>query len=324
MSHLTSEQRYTIAAMYAQSYKQKEIAVAIGKDPSVVSRELKRNSDSRNGVYSRDLAQRKADKRKARKRKCIKFTPELKLLVDSLLQANYSPEQIKGRISLLKGVIVSPETIYKYIWQNKKQGGSLYTFLRHNGKRYRKRGAAKDNRGILRNQVSIDKRPDIVDQKSRFGDLEIDTVIGKNHKGALLTINDRRTGLVWIRKLKGKEAESLAVETVKALLPFKDMIHTITADNGKEFALHEMIAKELNVDVYFAHPYHSWERGANENTNGLIREFFPKGADFESLSVERIQIVEDNLNNRPRKRLEFHTPLEIFKQVTNQEIALVS
>lgn len=180
--------------------------------------------------------------------------------------------------------MVSVETIYKYIWQDKKQGGILYTHLRHNGKRYRKRGAAKDSRGILRNQVSIDKRPLIVDQKTRFGELEIDTVIGKNHKGALLTINDRQTGLVWIRKLMDKEAESLAIETVNALLPFKDMIHRITADNGKEFALHERIAKELKVDVYFAHPYHSWERGANENTNGLIRQFFPKGADFESLN----------------------------------------
>ena len=117
-------------------------------------------------------------------------------------------------------------------------------------------------------------------QQHRFGDLEIDTVIGKNHKGTLLTINDRRIGLVWIRKLKGKEAESLTVETIKALLPFKDMIRTITADNGKEIALHERIAKELNVDIYFAHPYYSWERGANEHTNGFIRQFYPKGADL--------------------------------------------
>lgn len=180
--------------------------------------------------------------------------------------------------------MVSVGAIYKQIWQDKKQGGSLYTHLRHNGKRYRKRGTAKD------------------------------------HKRALLTINDRQTGLVWIRKLKGKEAKSLAIETVNALLPFKDMIHTITADNGKEFALHERIAKELKVDVYFAHPYHSWERGANENTNGLIRQFFPKGADFESLSEDRIQIVQDNLNNRPRKRLGFYTPIEISMQVTIQKL----
>lgn len=176
----------------------------------------------------------------------------------------------------------------------------------------------------MKNQVSIDERPIIVDEKCRFGDLEIDTVIGKNHKGALLTINDRCTGQVWIRKLKGKEAGSLAEETIKVLMPFKEIIHTITADNGKEFACHELIARELNIDMYFAHPYHSWERGANENTNGLIRQFFPKGSDFETLSVERIQIVQDRLNDRPRKRLGFLSPNEKYREIINQQIAFVS
>lgn len=227
----------------------------------------------------------------------------MKLLVESLLKCYFSPEQICGRIKLLKGHIVSIETIYQFIWTDKKKGGALYTYLRRQGRKYRKRGGSKDNRGVLKNQVSIDDRPAIVDEKARFGDLEIDTVIGRNHKGVLLTINDRYTGLVWIRKLKSKESEALAREAIGALLSFKELICTMTADNGKEFAHHELIAFELDIDVYFAHPYHSWERGANENTNGLIRQFFPKGSDIENLSEERIKIVQDRLNDRPRKRL---------------------
>lgn len=323
MSHLTSEQRYTICVLLGQGYTQKDIAKAIDKDPSVISREIHRNKDKRNGQYNNSLAQRKADARKYTKRKFIHFTSEIKLFVRSLLENYYSPEQICGRIKLLKGYMVSIETIYRYIWSDKKKGGNLHTFLRRQGRRYRKRGSNKDSRGVLKNQVSIDQRPAIVDEKSRFGDLEIDTVIGKNHKGALLTINDRCTGLVWIRKLAGKEAKSLAAETIKALRPFKQRIHTITADNGKEFALHEQIANELEISVFFAHPYHSWERGANENTNGLIRQFFPKGTDIENLSEERIQIIQERLNDRPRKRLEYLSPNEKYKDIINQELALV-
>ncbi len=149
--------------------------------------------------------------------------------------------------------------------------------------------------------MDIKLRPAIVDEKTRFGDLEIDTIIGKNHQGAMLTINDRVTGLVWIRKLQGKEAEPVAQKTIEALLPLKDLIHTITADNGKEFAHHQTIGQGLGVDVYFAKPYHSWERGANENTNGLIRQYFPKGTSFESVTDKDIEYVQNRLNNRPRK-----------------------
>lgn len=323
MSHLTSQQRYTIFALLNNGFKQKDIALAIDKDPSVVSREISRNKDKRNGKYNHHLAQHKADLRKKAKPKFIRFTVEIKQLVDSLLSDYFSPEQICGRIKLLKGYIVSIETIYRYIWEDKRKGGCLYTYLRRNGRRYSKRGNYNDSRGTLKNQVSIDERPSIVDEKQRFGDLEIDTVIGKKHKGVLLTINDRCTGILWIRKLSSKEAESLADETIKALMPFKGLIHTITADNGKEFACHERIAKELGVNVYFAHPYHSWERGANENTNGLIRQFFPKGSDIENLSIERILIVQDRLNDRPRKRLGYLSPNEKYKNIINQKLALV-
>ena len=169
--------------------------------------------------------------------------------------------------------MVSHETIYQWIWQDKRMGGELHKRLRRQGRKYSKRGSKNAGRGFIPNRVDIDQRADIVEQKQRFGDLDIDTIIGKNHKGAILTINDRATSRVWIRKLSGKEAAPLAKKTAAALRKVKRLLYTITADNGKEFAKHEEIAQELDISFYFCKPYHSWERGANENTNGLIRQY---------------------------------------------------
>ena len=204
----------------------------------------------------------------------------MKDTVVSVLAEGYSPEQIKGRSNVEGFAMVSHETIYRWIWDNKRKKGSLYQNLRRKGKKYNKRGNTHAGRGYIPNRVDIEERPAIVDLKERFGDLEIDTVIGSNHKGALVTINDRLTSKVWIRKLSGKDSVPLALKTIEALQPIKDLIHTITADNGKEFAKHQEIAKELEISFYFCKPYHSWERGANENTNGLIRQYIPKGTDF--------------------------------------------
>ena len=154
---------------------------------------------------------------------------------------------------------ISHERIYQHIWEDKKRGGDLYTHLRRKGRRYRKRGASRDNRGIISNRVGIENRPAIVEQRSRFEDLEIDTMIGKNHKGALLTINDRAAGICCLALLEGKEAKPLTKAMVDILSPIKDLLHTATADNGKEFSDHQQIASSLKIDVYFARPYHSWE-----------------------------------------------------------------
>jgi IS30 family transposase len=317
MGQLTKEQRYTIFVMKIRGYKQIDISKAIGKDKSVVSRELKRNCDKRNGEYRYDLAHRNYLSRLIGKAKRQRFTTNVKDQVEFLIREDFSPEQIEGRLRAEGKSYVSHERIYQHIWSDLKAGGSLYTHLRRNKKRYRKRGGAKDTRGQLKNRIGIERRPVIVDEKSRFGDLEIDTVMGKNHKGALLTINDRLTGMVWIRLLQGKEAAPLAKATVEALNPIKDLLHTITADNGKEFARHEQIAKELDLNIYFARPYHSWERGANENTNGLIRQYFKKGSSFDGITQERVQWVQDKLNNRPRKRLNYLTPNEEYNYVVN-------
>lgn len=298
--------------MKKEGYSQSDIARTIGKDKSVVSRELSRNSDKRSRKYDADLAQRKYRQRQKDKPKHIRFTEDVKQYVEELINKDYSPEQIAGRAKLEEKKCVSHERIYQHVWKDKKDGGELHEHLRNKGRKYRKRGASKDKRGIIKNRVDIDMRPKIVDEKNRFGDLEIDTVIGKNHKGALLTINERVTSLTWIQLLGGKEAEPVTEKTINALMPIKDMLHTITSDNGKEFAYHEKIAEELDIDMFFAKPYHSWERGANENMNGLIRQYFPKGSSFENISAEDVRRVQDILNNRPRKKLGFLTPIEFF------------
>lgn len=298
--------------MLAQNFSQTTIAAAIGKDKSVVSRELRRNCDMRSGEYRCELAQRKYEERLRFKQKAIRFNAEVKERVEAMLEEDFSPEQISGRCRLEGLDCVSHERIYQYIWADKKRGGDLYTHLRRKGRKNRKRGAAKDGRGIIRDRVSIDCRSDIVNEKKRFGDLELDTVIGKNHKGAILTVNDRATGLCWLALLEKKESEPLKDALIKMLSPFKDLLKTATADNGKEFASHKEISKALSIDVFFAHPYHSWERGANENLNGLIRQYIPKKTSFENLNDNDIRLIQNKLNNRPRKRLNFLTPIEYF------------
>ena len=327
MSHLTIEQRYTISAMRVLNCSQKSIADAIGKDKSVVSRELKRNSDQRNGVYKASLAEKKYQLRHTQKLKHISFTSDIKAYVITGLQKDYSPQQISGRAKLDGVSCVSHERIYQFVWEDKKQATSLRLseYLRHQGRKYRKRGNSKDSRGIIKNRRDIDQRPAIVEEKTRFGDLEIDTVIGKNHQGALLTINDRVTSLVWIRRLDGKHEEPLTQATIQALMPLKDEIKTITSDNGKEFAGHQKIAQELEIDFYFAKPYHSWERGANENTNGLIRQYFKKGTSFENITDQQVAYVQDKLNNRPRKKLGYLSPNEFYKtNFSNNKVAFVT
>jgi len=324
MKHLTQEQRYKIDCMLGSNYTQKEIATKLKVHASTISREIHRNSDKRSSLYKAQLAQHKYERRKKRKSHVIHFTNPQKELVKLLLSKGYSPEQIKGRMKKERVPMVSHETIYLWIWSCKQHGGNLHLYLRRNGRKHVKRGALTAGRGFIKNRIDIDERPDIVDSKSRVGDLEIDTIIGRNHKGAILTINDRLTGKVWIRNLSGKEAAPLAEMTIKVLSNYKDDIHTITADNGKEFAHHQRIASELDINFYFCKPYHSWERGANENTNGLIRQYIPKKTDFANISDDFIQTIEDILNNRPRKRLGYLTPNEKYNLIMNQKIAFAS
>lgn len=315
MSHLTQEQRYTIEILHNENYSQTEIAKRIGKDKSVISRELERNCDKRNGKYRALLAHRRCKKRHSDKNKIIYFTKEIKDYVDYWIKEDYSPEQIVGTARKTGINCVSHERIYQYIWKDKKKGGDLYTHLRTEGKTYRKRGASKDKRGQIVGRIGIEERPDIVDEKKRIGDIEIDLIVSSN--GNLLTMNDRATGMSKIRKVNTKEAKEVQEAINEALQEWKSFLKTITSDNGKEFAQHQVVANELEVNYYFARPYHSWERGANENMNGLIRQYFPKGMRFENVTDEQVKYVEDKLNNRPRKKYGFQSPKEVFLQTLN-------
>jgi IS30 family transposase len=325
MGHLTEGQRNTIFAMQQAGCSRKMICHRIGKDKSVLSRELRRNSDKRTGEYNPELAQRKYEKRQKEKPKFIHFTDMIKQFVIINLKDDLSPEQIAGRAKYESFECVSHETIYRFVWEDKKKGGVLYKHLRNKGRRYRKRGASKESRGMIKNRVSIDERPTIVNEKTRFGDLEIDTIIGKNHKGAILTITDRVSLMEWMVKLSGKNAEEVAVKTASVLSPYKTHLHTITADNGKEFALHKKISRLLKIDFYFAHPYKPYQRGCNENANRLIRQYFPKGTDFSKIDETEVLYVQDQLNNRPRKKLGFMTPYEYFFLFRrNKKVAFVT
>ena len=321
MAHLTAEQRYTISRMLKLGHSQSSIARTIDKDKSVVSREIRRNSDGRSGEYRSDLAQRKAMKRHHQKPKQIRFTTEVKSNVDSLLKKDYSPEQVEGTLKKQGLAYVSHERIYQYIWDDKKRNGDLHLHLRHKGRRYRKRGNKKDNRGIIKDRVCIEKRPDIVDKRERFGDLEVDLIIGKNHNQAMLTINDRASGMLKIRKVPSKESKVVGNAIVEELQDWAPYIKTITADNGKEFADHKYVSEQLGVDYYFARPYHSWERGSNENLNGLVRQYFKKSSDFTQITDSQTKEVEDKLNQRPRKRFEFESPIFVMNKLLFNKVA---
>ncbi|MCP4356130.1 MAG: IS30 family transposase [Proteobacteria bacterium] len=325
MSHITYEQRYTISCMLKQGYNQSKIGEILGKSKSVISREIHRNKDLRSGEYKHDLAQKKYLQRQSAKNKYIRFTDSVKSDVEALIEDDYSPEQIVGTLEKRGSPSVSHERIYQHIWEDKKQAGILHTHLRRQGRRYRKRGSGKDSRGIIRDRISIDQRPSSVEKRERFGDLEVDLIIGKNHKEAIVTINDRASGVLKMKKVASKESCIVAKAINDLLVEWMPYIHTITSDNGKEFAAHEIVAAELNVDYYFAHPYHSWERGSNENLNGLIRQYIPKKTTFENLTHEYIKSIETKLNNRPRKRYNFETPIFVMENLLFiQKVAFVT
>ena len=318
MAHLTLVQRYQIESYGNTGMKISDIAHFVGKDKSVISREIKRNADQRSGIYKAALADKKAENRHKTKYKNITLTAEVEVNMLYYLTKDYSPEQVVGRAKIDNINMVSAERIYQYIWENKRRGGLLFKHLRTKGKKYKKRGHLKDKRGLIVGRVDICDRPAIVEKKCRLGDFEVDLVIGKDHKGALLTINDRACGVLFMGKVESKEARMIQLKTIELLQDWKPLIKTITSDNGKEFANHQAIAEKLEIDYYFAKPYHSWERGANENLNGLIRQYFPKKSNFENITEQEIETVINTLNNRPRKRFGYKTPNEIFAEKLDQ------
>jgi IS30 family transposase len=314
---LTYENRNEIKAYLKLGLKMVFIAYLIGVHKSTISRELKRNSGLRG--YRPNQAQDKANWRKKNSRKNIRLTEVVKQRIAFYLKQDWSPEQISGRLAVAEDLQISHETIYQYIWADKQAGGDLYQHLRGARKKKKKRYGKKDHRGQIKDRVSIDERPASVANKERLGDWEIDTIIGSHHQGALVSAVERTTKLTCIEIVPQKQADIVSQTIINMLKPLQGKVLTITVDNGKEFALHNKIAQELGAKVYFAHPYHSWERGLNENTNGLIRQYFPKKYDFRNITKQDTVLVENRLNNRPRKTLNFKKPIEIF---FNNSVAL--
>jgi transposase, IS30 family len=320
--HLTCEQRCQIYALLKSNHTQAQIARQIGVDPSTISRELARNSDA-SGYRFGQAHERASDRRHAAFSTPRKMTPAVVAMIEEkLTQQQWSPEQISGRFAQEGGVRISHESIYRHVCNDKKHGGNLYLHLRHGGKKYNKRKGRNSGRGLIPNRADIDQRPAIVATKSRIGDWEADTIIGARHQGAILSHAERKSKYTRLAALPDKTADAVVQASARVLRPLADRIETVTYDNGKEFAGHVEIAASLHANCYFAKPYHAWERGLNEHTNGLVRQYFPKGSDLSILTDAEVQKVEDKLNSRPRKILGYQTPSEVFFGANENSIAL--
>lgn len=309
---LTSEQRYTISVLLQNRTKQKDIAKAINVSASTVSREIRRNSGVRRH-YNWETAQ--ANAVQTRRRKPGNRSVDKDVMEEAkrlLITEQWSPEQISGVLAK-DGKYISHETIYRMIRKDKAEGGTLYKHCRHKLKHRTRPVGGK--RISIPNRTSISERPTEADGK-RFGDFEMDTIVGRGNHGAIVTLIERSTNMLFMRKLKkGKNAKELAQTVIHLLSPFKDHIKSITTDNGTEFACHEMIAKSLGVTIYFADPYASWQKGAIENANGLIRQYVPKKETFEHISQQQITKYSKKINMRPRKKLDFNTPQDCFYEL---------
>lgn len=302
-THLTQEERYQISTLLREGFSKRYIAWRLNRSPSTISREIARNR-ARNGYFAQH-AHKLALRRHCPNPKRIPYDTWVQVI--AYLDLQWSPEQIASHVS------VSLHSIYRFIQQDKSRGGVLFHNLRFRNQRKRKYGSI-ETRGQLTNRKSIHDRPAEIEQRSRFGDLEIDTIVGKNHQQSLVSIVDRKTGYLWLKKCSTRKAEEVCQATIRLLEPIKAHLKTITADNGKEFSLHEYAAQELDIDWYFADPYSAWQRGTNENTNGLIRQYIRKGSDLNDYTDAYIAEITQRLNHRPRKRLGFKSPSQVLWQ----------
>lgn len=327
---LSLVQRYQIEALVKAGMRQKMIAANIGVDASTVSRELSRNIAKRGrtaGEYVASNAQRKTEHRHHTKHKIVKFSTKMKdQAVRWLSEEKWSPEIISVEGNKTGKCPMSIESLYQWIWQSKhgnkasdKQYKKIYNHLKH-GRRRRKRGSRKDSRGIIHDRVSIEKRPKIVNKRDRPGDIEVDFMMGKNHKGALLVMTDRATLHTSLHKLKNRQSHAVSKVIIQKLNQVEYPMYTITFDNDKGFADHMTVAKDLDVKTYFTRPYTSQDKGTVENRIGQIRRFFPKKTDLSIVTDDQVKRVERLLNNRPVRKFNYKTP----NQVLLEKIALIT
>jgi len=308
-AHLTKEERYQTWALRGAGLGIREIARRLDRSPSTISRELRRNRGQRGYrcKQAHRLAQQRAGSCRSRRR--IAF--EQWQAVERLLRRDWSPEQIAARLRLEGGLRVSHEWIYQFIYADKQLGGGLHRHLRIQKKRKRY-GSGRQRRGRIIARRGIEERPRAADERSEIGHWEVDTMIGKRGKSTCLTAVERRSRFTRIAKLQRRTAKLATQRLNQRLKPLMRSVRTITGDNGKEFSDHPGISSGLDCQFYFADPYASWQRGTNENTNGLIRQYLPSQRDLGTLTGGEIQKIEKRLNHRPRKCLGFLTPHEVF------------
>ncbi len=312
-THLTLEERYLLGHYKSKDTSISEIARILGRNKGTISREINRNSCHRtDGAYRPTKADARAMSRRSRTRRYWQHTKKEWDLVTNKLKKLWSPEQISIRFKKDKTLDISHETIYRYIWEDKKYGGKLYLYLRQAYKLRRKRHNSKDSRGRKAGKRMIEDRPKHIELRRKIGHWEIDTVLGKGSKDCIVTLVERKYGYTLIGKLEDRTTESLNRRVIALIDRHIDRFESITADNGTEFNQYEEIEEKTGTTFYFANPYHSWERGTNENTNGLIRQYLPKGQSMATLTQAQCNAIANELNRRPRKRLNGLTPEEAF------------
>lgn len=312
--HLSYTQRYHIWYLLKLGLSQKFIAEFIEVSPSTICRELQRNKALR--CYSAKKAHHLAQQRRSRSAhsNANRIPDSIKQEALALINEDWSPDQVAQSLKRC-GKSVSHETIYQWIIQDRRQGGCLFEHLRRRQRKYNRRTGNASGRGFIKNRVPIEQRPEIVETRSRYGDWEVDTVIGKQTRGpVLVTLVERKSRFLLVTKAKNRSSREVNRALIRVAKPYSRMIHTMTFDNGKEFANHEQIAESLHCQTYFAAPYHSWQRGTNENTNGLLRQYFPKGQSLRGIRIEQVKQAQDKINNRPKRVLNYNCPQKVFMQ----------
>lgn len=317
-THFSRDERIALQAMTAMGLPVCYIAVIMGKHQSSVCRELARNSGG--GVYTGEEAHRQAGRRRRDSKGSPKRgNPRQTEEIVKLFKEDYSPEQIAGRLRRdypdQPEMWASVETIYQYLYGEVRKNPELKKHFRHPRVKRKGRGGAEDRRGQIPDRKLIDERPEEANKKVRAGDWEGDTIEGAGKTAYIATFVDRNMKLLLGRVMPNKAAATLNEAAVRAFQPVPaECLKTLTVDNGKEFSAHKALSGELRCDIYFAHPYHSWERGLNEHTNGLIRQYLPKGTSFDTLTQEELDRIVEKINNRPRKALGYRTPNEVFSE----------
>lgn len=307
-TQLTQDERYQIYELLHEGKTPAQIGRQLGRDRRTIERELARNTGQRG--YRPHQAQQKAQERRVIPRRPRKLTGALRDHVEERLKADWSPEQIAGALKAQGAMTLSHERIYQHVLEDKAGGGELHQHLRRASRKRRKRYGQHDRRGMIPNRRSIEERPREVERRERLGDWEVDSVLGRQESQAIISLVERRSRYTLLFKVAARKAEAVAAGLVRALAPHP--VRTLTSDNGREFARHEQVAEQLACEFFFAHPYRSCERGTNENTNGLVRQYVPKKCSLDRVDEERLRFVMERLNHRPRKCLGYRTPHEVF------------